>query len=125
MPKEFYLPSEHDIQNDILRELPRFGVFAWRNNSGMARGEYTSKKSGITKPWAIKLGIAGLPDIMGILGPRYGKHTGRCIGIEVKKPGGKTTPLQDQTLETLRSFGALAFVAYSFDDVLKELEAIK
>ena len=48
---------------------------------------------------------------------------GRALWIEVKKPGGRFEPGQKEFLTYQRSQGAVAFVAYSVDDVIRELEA--
>lgn len=105
--------SEHQIQSAILEWLPYLGVYAWRNNSGMiAVGEGRYRRM-------IKLGKAGLPDIIGVH-----KTTGRMIAIEVKRPGKKPTELQENTIRELREYNAIAFVATSIDDVKKELEVL-
>ena len=46
---------------------------------------------------------------------------GRYVAIEVKRPGGKVSPEQAQFLQAVRQHGGLAFVAYSPDDVVREL----
>lgn len=47
---------------------------------------------------------------------------GRFVAIEVKRPGvGVLTPLQEQFLHDVRAAGGIAFVAYSVDDVVREL----
>lgn len=110
MKPTFAKQSEHDIQSAILNILPYLGVYAWRNNSGMvAVGEGRFRRM-------IKLGKAGLPDIIGVQ-----NKTGKMVGIEVKRPGKKPTDLQAQTLKELQDFGAIAFVATSVDEVQKKL----
>ena len=100
--------TEHQIQSAILSMLPYYGVFAWRNNSGMiAVGEGKFRRM-------IKLGVAGLPDIIGVH-----KDTGRLVAIEVKRPKMKTTLLQDQMLDKLTEYGAIVMVAHSMDEVEK------
>jgi hypothetical protein len=47
---------------------------------------------------------------------------GKFIAIEVKKPGGRLSPLQEQFLHDVRAAGGVAFVAYSIDDVVRELK---
>lgn len=47
---------------------------------------------------------------------------GKFIAIEVKRPGGRLSPLQEQFLHDIRAAGGLAFVAYSIDDVVRELD---
>jgi hypothetical protein len=101
-------PSEHDIQTAILNMLPYYNVYAWRNNSGMiAVGEGKYRRM-------IRLGTAGLPDIIGVH-----KDTGRLVACEVKKPGKKPTVLQQQMMDKLEEYGAIVFVASSINDVTK------
>jgi len=103
-----YEPSEHDIQTSILNVLPYYDVFAWRNNSGIipvGEGRYRRM---------IKLGVAGMPDILGIQ-----RSSGRLVGIEVKKPGKKPTDTQKHMLETLEEYGAIVIVAHSVEDIAK------
>lgn len=61
-------------------------------------------------------GKVGSADIIGIIKP-----TGRLLAIEVKKAGGKVSPEQQAFLDTVRDAGGLAIIAYSVDDVRREL----
>lgn len=56
----------------------------------------------------------GIPDILHI-------EQGRPLLVEVKAPGGKATPLQIQCLRELHAAGAVAFVAWSLEDVKARL----
>ena len=106
--KQQYQPSEHQIQTAILNVLPYYGVFAWRNNAGMiAVGEGRFRRM-------IKLGMTGLPDIIGVQ-----KESGRLVGIEVKRPSKKPTDAQKAMLEKLEEYGAIVSVMTSVDDVQK------
>ena len=111
--------SEHQIQNAILEYCAYLDIYAWRNNAGLISvGEGRSKRF-------IKMGKAGLPDIIGVLGSRYGRHFGRMIAIEVKRPTGEVSDIQQRTIEELSAFGAYVFVARSVDDVEEALEELK
>jgi len=57
---------------------------------------------------------AGTPDIVACL-------NGRFVAIEVKRPGGRVSPLQKAHLKLIRQAGGIAFVAYSLDDLKREL----
>lgn len=46
---------------------------------------------------------------------------GRFVAIEVKRPKGKLTDGQERFLHNVRAAGGKAFVAYSVDDVVREL----
>lgn len=60
---------------------------------------------------------AGTPDLLGSL-------KGRCLAIEVKRPGdGVVSTIQNVRLRQWRAAGAIAFVAYSVEDVEKVLRA--
>lgn len=57
----------------------------------------------------------GIADLLGL------SREGKFWAIEVKAPGGRATPEQEQFLESVRSFGCKAFIAMSVDDVIKEV----
>lgn len=58
--------------------------------------------------------VPGVPDIIGI-------YQGRFLGIEVKAPKGKPSPMQVAFLDNIRKQGGIAILAYSVDDVIKGL----
>jgi hypothetical protein len=60
---------------------------------------------------------AGLPDIIAIA-----PGTGRFLGIEVKRPGGRLTDLQKATLARINAAGGVAGVAFGVEDALALLE---
>jgi hypothetical protein len=88
--------TEAEITSAIRSLLKTVGVFAWKNWSG---------------PMSSPKGIA---DILGC-------WQGRFVAIEVKRPGGRTTPEQERFLEAVRRHGGIAFVARSIDDVIDGL----
>jgi hypothetical protein len=55
----------------------------------------------------------GIADLLGL------DPAGKFFSIEVKKPGGRVTPEQVAFLESVRSFGCKAFIAYSVNDVME------
>jgi len=57
---------------------------------------------------------AGLPDLLVVI-------RGRAVFLEVKRPGGALTPLQEHTIARLRAAGALAEVVRSADEALVKL----
>lgn len=57
---------------------------------------------------------AGVPDIIACI-------NGRFVGIEVKRPGGIVSKLQEYHIEQINKAGGAAFVAYSVNDVKKNL----
>lgn len=62
------------------------------------------------KRWDGGMGVAGDPDIDACL-------RGRCIQIEVKRPGEKATPLQLKRLAEWQQAGALVSVVTSVAEV--------
>ena len=58
---------------------------------------------------------AGLPDVLAI-------RDGRACWFEVKRPGGKATPLQARTIAILKEYGCTAGVVYSIEDVVRLLD---
>ena len=47
---------------------------------------------------------------------------GKFVAIEVKRPGYKMTDKQELFQHEVRASGGIAFVAYSVDDVVRELD---
>ena len=71
-------------------------------NRARARGYIAIKLSSLGR-----FGTSGWPDYMFVKG-------GKTVMIEFKRPGGKTTPLQDRQIAELRAHGMVVEV---FDDV--------
>lgn len=57
---------------------------------------------------------AGLPDLIAC-------HDGKFIGIEVKMPGNKPSPIQIRVHQKIRKAGGEVIVAYSVADVMTAL----
>ena len=99
-------PLESVIQAQIMEYLLFKGYFVWRANNAPI---FDAKRGAFRK--AGKYAPKGLPDIGGVL------NDGRAFFIEVKRPGGKVSPDQQAFLDRANGLGALAFVAYSVDEV--------
>jgi hypothetical protein len=67
------------------------------------------------KRWGGGMGVAGDPDIDACV-------AGRCVQLEVKRPGQQPTALQVRRLEEWRSAGAIAEVVRSVEEVREILE---
>ena len=100
--------TEHAVQNAILAQLDRIGVFAWRQNTGAAIDPRTKK--------VIFFGIAGQGDITGIL------PNGRRLEIECKAFRGKISDAQRKFAEQMQRAGALYIVAR---DVRETIDIVK
>ena len=72
-----------------------------------ARGGYVIK--------TITSNRAGIPDLLGCI-------NGRFIGIEVKGPGGKASPLQVANILMIEAAGGIGLIAYSVAEVKEHLE---
>jgi len=81
--------SEQSIQTKILTYLTKIGAYSVKTIS-------TNK--------------AGVPDILACI-------DGRFVAIEVKRHGGKVSPLQNYQIKAIKETGGIAFVAYCVDDV--------
>ena len=95
-PLLFLMPptasKESTIVTSILKALRERGAFAEKMHGGVYQRR-------------------GLPDIFGCL-------RGKAFGIEVKRPGQKTTPLQIEVLRGMGEAGAIVGIAYSVKDAL-------
>lgn len=92
--------KEKSITNAILKYLRSLdNCFYWKEHGGM-------------------YGTAGIPDIICCL-------DGRFIGIEVKRPDGKVSRLQEVTLRKIEEASGIAIVAYSVDDVKATVDKLK
>lgn len=91
--------NEKTVENQIKRYLDRLGVWYMK-----VHGSAFQK--------------AGVPDLIACIG-------GRFVGIEVKRPGGRVSPLQKLNIEEIQRSGGVAFVAYSVEDVRREIEKLR
>ena len=97
-------PLERDIQRAILQYLKLRKIFAWRNQT---TGIYDQKR----KTFRANQTMKGVPDILGIL------PGGRFLGIEVKRPGGKLSPEQEQFKIDAIGTGAFYVKATCIEDL--------
>ncbi len=67
----------------------------------------------------ISPGNSGVPDRIVLL------PIGRIVFVELKRPGGKTTLLQDKQIEKIRSKGFVVRVMHSKDEVDDFIEEVK
>ena len=62
-----------------------------------------------------RFGKSGVPDLLGC-------YQGRALALEVKRPGGKPTPLQLKELSEWQQSGAITAKVESVEDVKKLIE---
>lgn len=112
-------PLEVDIQAACVRLLQLHPAVAWahRMNTGAGRFVYPDGK----QSRFLRFGFPGQADILGQL---RRSHGGRFLAVEVKRPGEKPTDDQLAFLEAVRYAGGVAILAYSCDDVARELRAL-
>lgn len=63
-------------------------------------------------------GLAGRPDLVACV-------QGRFVALELKRPGGRPTPLQLRRLDEVRAAGGIAAVVHSVEDALRTIEEIR
>ena len=84
---------------------------AWRVNSGAGHLVY---RDGSASRF-LRFGFPGCPDLHGVM------KDGRALFVECKRVGGRLTDDQDKFLCDMRAVGAVAFVAFGVEDVMREL----
>ena len=92
-----YTELERDSERLLLRGVKKLGGLCYK----------------FTSP-----GNSGVPDRIIVLNKSV-------FFVELKKPDGKTTALQDRQITLLRQNGAVVFVLYGMKDVAKWLEHIE
>ena len=113
-------PRESQIVAEILAlDLP--GVALFRTNAGMVFGAYTSKRTGKTKRWVIRIGAKGMSDLVGF---RTEETGARFLAIEVKRPPRQATAPQQEFLDRVNAAGGIGFVAWSAEDVRRRLSDV-
>ena len=101
------MTAESELNRAILGYLQTIGVFAWRCNSGALKNA-----DGV---W-VKYGRKGMADILGIL------PGGKLLAIEAKVGRAMPTKEQRAFLDEVRVNGGVAILAYTLDDVIRELD---
>ncbi|MBP3958368.1 VRR-NUC domain-containing protein [Gemmata sp. G18] len=85
-------------------------VFVWRNNTGGFKHPVTGKY--------IRFGFPGSPDLLGMT------RSGRFLGIECKREGGRLEDSQKRFKEQCEASGGIYLVIRSIDDLEAHREAI-
>lgn len=103
------MPMERDIQKACLQFLrihPKVAC-VWRQNSGT----FTEQNRDGSQRYITAHTMPGLPDIVGFL------RGGRALFCEIKRPGGKATPMQQAFIDRANAAGALAAVITSTEEI--------
>lgn len=101
---------ESIIEEQILWNLFKSGIFAWKNPTTGYFDARTKTFRKHTNPFAIN----GVCDILAII-------NGRFVGIECKSEKGRPTCDQTKFIENVTKHGGIAFIARSWEDVKTEL----
>lgn len=104
-------PRENAVQKACMDILRIAGVFAWRNNTGVAR---LPGAGGKTRP--VFYGAVGSPDILGIIHPG-----GRLLGVECKSESGRQTREQADWQVRCEASGGVYLLVRSGADLLEQL----
>lgn len=109
------MPTPEGLIKNAICEYLCFvkGCMFWINSS---TGIYDPKK-GIFRCNRSRFQKKGTADILGI-------YKGKPFAIEVKTKSGKLSVDQRRFLKEFESFGGIAIVARSVDDVIKELKNV-
>lgn len=103
---------ERIIETEILYYLRKNKIFTWKNVTGGYFDPVRKIFRKQTSPYAIN----GTSDVLGIL------PDGKFLAIEVKSKVGRPSPEQLFFIDKINSFGGLAFIARSVDDVMEKLK---
>lgn len=98
---------ERDVLKACLQFLSAHGIFHWRQNQvavPLPNGKFRRF-----------VGLLGVADILGVL------DRGRFLAVEVKRPGGKTSPHQEEFLERVSSLGGVALCVSSVEELRDDL----
>lgn len=97
--------TEHDIQNRIRNETGDIAILFRANVGSGVTYDGRHFDTGLPK---------GFSDLFG-----FRLSDGKCVFIEVKNIMGRVRPEQQNFIEKMRSYGAIAGVARSVEDARK------
>ena len=90
------MPKESVIQRQIIRHLRSMGAWVFNVHGSPFQQ-------------------VGTPDLLG-------GYKGRFYAMEVKRPGGRLTPVQAKVIEEIKSSGSVAGRVESIEEAMKLLE---
>ena len=120
--------SEKNIQSEIMLAANQTGAAVFRNNVGNGVLGQVAKQEGgqfhIVNGRRVQFGLCpGSSDLIGwrtvkITPEHVGKSMAVFLALEVKAPGGRTTPEQINFIAAVRRAGGMAGVVRSVDEAL-------
>lgn len=111
--------KEASIMHRVMLKLTEIGVRVSRNNVGQCKMDNGS---------VVRFGVGGPggSDLIGftpytVRKSDVGRELAIFTAVEVKRPGGKVTPEQQQFLSAVEAAGGVAVVAYEADEAVAEV----
>lgn len=96
--------SESEILQQVRRAVSEIGVRVFRNNVGVLKDKQGNH---------VRYGLCnGSSDLIGW------DSTGRFVAIEVKRPGGKITPEQQNFIDQVNKAGGIAGIVHSEEEAI-------
>jgi hypothetical protein len=113
--------TEADIQAEIVSYLEDRGIFVAATDSSLQFNRCTGTVS------RGKISVRGFPDLTLVLDGRFDPQGvgGRSCFLEVKSPTGRLRDSQRETIDRLRSAGALVEVVRSVEEVEQLLDDLE
>ena len=106
-------PLESVVLKQCLEYLKLKGICAWRQNSGSFAGEYNGKKRFVKFS-----GAEGIGDVIGVL------PNGKFFSLEVKRPGGKPKPHQEEFMRMVIRNNGIAFWVDSVEQLIEKISEL-
>lgn len=97
--------KETDLVREVISVLRLHGIHAWRCNTGMSIGVYKGKRR------AIRFGVPGMSDVLGIVPP-----SGRLLAVECKVGRNQVAGEQHEFIRAIRAAGGIALVVRDSSD---------
>lgn len=111
---------ERQVVKAIKQALGLKGYLVIAVDAGGAAAYRRAASAGVElPPGGVSEIPAGFPDLLCL------SKTGRAVFVEVKAPGNKPSPIQEQWLAVLMARGFVAFWADSVASVLQQLEMLE
>ena len=109
------------VRDPIIRYLRAIGVFCWpHSNTGIkVKNKFTGREH-----WVYS-NMRGISDIIGWLGPRWGRYAGRFVAVECKYGDNTASPEQAEFLRSAKESHCVSILAYDIKDVQTVLDAIR
>ena len=112
-------PEKRLVQTPILSYLRFMGVYCYHHKNHGIKIKQAGRD--IWLPGSKQ----GIPDIIGFLGPRWGRFKGRFVAIECKYGKNTASPEQVLFLDDAKKSGCISILAYDLKDVQAVLDPLQ